>query len=97
MRKVNWQKKMEKKIRALINEAKAATQEPEASWLLPHIIPGLEEMLASLSNEKALLPIARGMGRIILDDLSFAESPLGGELLDLCHEIREAIGDDPIR
>jgi hypothetical protein len=100
MRKTNWQKKMkkmEKKIRALLNKLKAASQEPQSHWLLPHVIPGLEALLEHLSDPKALVEEVGGLGRVILDDYTFSESPLGGELLDLCHEIREAIGYDPIR
>lgn len=78
---------MEEKIKALLAQARDAAQEPQSHWLLPHVIDVLEAMLDCLPDQKALLGAAGALGRIVTDDYTFSESPLGGELLDLVAEI----------
>lgn len=78
---------LKERIKNLLVQAREAAQGSQAHWLLPHVIDVLEIMLNRLQNREDLLGAAGALGRIVTDDYTFSESPLGGKLLDLVTEI----------
>ncbi|BCW94020.1 MAG: hypothetical protein KatS3mg007_1914 [Thermoanaerobaculum sp.] len=78
---------LKEKIQELATRAREATCEPHPHWLLPHIIEVLDVMFVRVRSPKELLGAARALGRIVMDDYAFSESPLGTELLELADDI----------
>ena len=82
---------MKNRILKLLRKTKKANQDPNAHWLLPYIVESLEVLLDGFSKDNLdpdyLVRQAGGFGRIVMDDFSFSESPLGGELLELINAI----------
>jgi hypothetical protein len=79
------------RIDELLAEARRAKQRPGSYGLLPDIITILEKIQDRLESNnpdpKTLIRGASALGRVVTDDYSFSESPLGTKLLDLVSAI----------
>lgn len=59
----------------------------ESYAYLPEILQTLEAIANSNSDRMKQKKLARGLGRLITEDIEFLESPLGGVLSDLVTEL----------
>lgn len=74
---------MDKRIRELLLTVGAAEKEAGAYAFLPDIANILEQMLEDIrAPEDVRTRLSRGLIRIVTDNYSFSESPLGRDLLD---------------
>lgn len=78
---------MKAKLLEVIALARHASLEPGAYALLPEIIQSLEAMLSGLDQPaERRRRIAGALGRLVTDDFAFAESRLGGAILEVADE-----------
>lgn len=74
-------------IEKMITRVAEAAERPNAYAFLPEIKETLRAMLhATGSPQDKREQLARGLERYVLEDFSFSESELGGELLEFTEE-----------
>jgi len=87
---------MQERIDEMLAAVTAASQQPDAHRLLPYVTKSLQA-LSGLSraptvDRSSLRKAAGALGRIVTDDYTFSESPLGQSLLDLINDIAIEFG-----
>ena len=78
---------MRERIAKLLSEATKAQAEPDSYGFLPDIIELLEVMRKSIDVpgiERG--KFAESLGRLVIEDFAFTNSPLGDALLGLAHD-----------
>jgi hypothetical protein len=75
---------MRARIEAVLAKLREAAQGTMPTAYLPDIIESLEAMLENLDAPRERRDrMAGALGYIVLDDFAFAESALGGEVLEI--------------
>lgn len=75
---------MRARIEAVLAKLREAAQDTMPTAYLPDIIESLEVMLDNLDAPRERRDrMAGALGYIVLDDFPFAESALGGEVLEI--------------
>lgn len=81
------------KLDVVINQANIEQKKEGSYGYLPHITSTLVDIRNSLDGDfpdrETRLNIIGNVGYIILDNMPFAESPLGEKIIDLINEYRD--------
>lgn len=81
---------MEKRIDDLIAQVRAMPATGSRAQYFRTIISLLQDFRANVRADKHVRHrLSSGLGRIVLDDYSFAETELGGQLCMLCDDFAE--------
>jgi len=82
-------------IAAAIREAESAAKKPNSYGFLPGIIKTLKVMLnddTDTMSQKDRDRRVGGLGKLITDDFTFSESPLGTKLLEVANRFVSSEG-----
>ncbi len=83
---------MKGRVDSLLAEVRRTAEQPAAFGYLPDIALVLERMKTSLDlgeTSQHRERLAASLGRLVTEQMSFAESPLGGALLRLADPFRQ--------